>query len=112
MRCSSFRSQHLAWLDASLSPRLVVEMRAHADQCPRCRRFDALLRTGLLLARHHRPLAPSRQFRTTLATRLAAESSRPSAAILRSYGSRDHEGTQGLARERPVRSGLSLSRHG
>jgi hypothetical protein len=99
MRCPDFRSRHLAWLDAALAPRVGEAMRRHADHCPRCRRYDAALRVGLLLARHHAPLAPTRRFRRILAARLSAEgvpaaTVRTGAAILRPYAVRHAQGAQ------------------
>ncbi len=73
MKCSEFRAQHLEWLDAPLSAPLARAMRAHADACPACARYDTDLRAGLLLARHHRPLTVSRGFRERLQTRIALE---------------------------------------
>ncbi|MBX3174133.1 MAG: zf-HC2 domain-containing protein [Gemmatimonadaceae bacterium] len=116
MPCSDFRARHLAWLDASLDAPVAQRMRTHADSCPRCQRFDASVRLGLLLARHTQPLRFSSLARARLQSRLKAQpraEPRPTgAAILPSYGSGDAQGVQGSIGVGGVRPGVRLPRCG
>lgn len=48
-------------------------MRAHADACASCARYDAELRVGMLLARHMNPVTVSPGFRARLAERIKLE---------------------------------------
>jgi hypothetical protein len=71
--CAAFRVQHLSWLDSDLSAAESAVMRAHADGCASCARYDAEVRVGLLLARHLTPVTVSPGFRARLAERLKLE---------------------------------------
>ena len=71
--CSAFRVQHLSWLDSDLTAADSATMRAHADVCANCARYDAEVRVGMLLARHMNPVTVSPGFRARLAERLKLE---------------------------------------
>lgn len=71
--CSAFRVQHLSWLDSDLTAAEAATMRAHADACVSCARYDAEVRVGMLLARHMNPVTVSPGFRARLAERLKLE---------------------------------------
>jgi hypothetical protein len=73
MICTDFRTQHLAWLDAALAAAEAAEMRAHADACSHCGRYDAEVRVGLLMARHLQPIRVSPDFQARLKARLDFE---------------------------------------
>jgi hypothetical protein len=71
--CAAFRVQHLSWLDSDLTAAESAVMRAHADACTSCARYDAEVRVGMLLARHLTPVTVSPGFKARLAERLKIE---------------------------------------
>ncbi|WP_367886467.1 anti-sigma factor family protein [Pseudogemmatithrix spongiicola] len=123
MRCSDFRPQHLAWLAGELPGSEAMAMRVHTDRCARCRRYDRLLRIGLLQARNATPLQVSSDFATRLHARLHAESaSAPrgetplggiaETAILPAYGRHQLQVASDGPRDRGLRPGVRLPRCG
>jgi hypothetical protein len=78
MDCRRFHKLHPAYLDDTLSGVSMDEMRRHLTECEECAGHDSRLRRALVLVRSTAPIVPSTAFRERLATRLAAERTRPS----------------------------------
>lgn len=73
MDCRQFRRAHSSFLDDTLSGVETIAMQAHVSECPVCAQLDYRLRRALMLARSAPPVAPSAEFASRLAARIASE---------------------------------------
>ncbi|MDQ8153137.1 MAG: zf-HC2 domain-containing protein [Gemmatimonadota bacterium] len=71
LSCRQFRRQHAEYLDGYLSAAAVSDCEAHVESCPACARHDVQIRRSLLALQALREIAPSGDFRTRLAARIA-----------------------------------------
>ncbi len=72
MDCRSFRKQHLAYLDDTMSGEQMSEAQRHVLACNACAAHDTLVRRSLMIARSMPSIEPSEAFQARLRTRLAA----------------------------------------
>lgn len=72
MDCRSFRKQHLAYLDDTMSGEQMSEAQRHILACNACVAHDTLVRRSLMIARSMPSIEPSEEFQARLRTRLAA----------------------------------------
>lgn len=70
MDCSTFRKNHLDFVDDALSEERRSEMRAHAEACRPCSILDTRIRRALMVARNIPPVRPSAGFAEKLEMRL------------------------------------------
>lgn len=90
MDCRSFRKEHLAYLDDTLSGEQTREAQQHLLACNACAAHDTLVRRSLMIARSMPSIEPSAEFQERLRARLAACRDEPviqpsrTAAVLRS----------------------------
>lgn len=70
MKCPEFMGRHSEFLDERLDPRSAERMRAHRRGCPRCARYDRVVREAVEEFRSLPSLEPSRDFRPRLRHRL------------------------------------------
>lgn len=71
MDCKSFRKQHLAYLDDTLSGEQMSAALRHVMACDGCAAHDTLVRRSLMVARSMPSLEPSADFQARLRERLA-----------------------------------------
>ncbi len=71
MDCKSFRNQHLAYLDDTLSGEKMSAALRHVMACNGCAAHDTLVRRSLMVARSIPTLEPSADFQARLRARLA-----------------------------------------
>ncbi|MEO6443859.1 MAG: hypothetical protein ABIP66_01685 [Gemmatimonadaceae bacterium] len=77
MDCRTFRKQHFAFVDDTLSGVDIVRMERHRVECPKCARLDADIRGSLRLIRNNLPtIEPSADFAQRLTRRLESERAR------------------------------------
>ena len=72
MDCRSFRKQHFAYLDDTLSGDETSLAQRHLQECDPCREHDTLVRRSLIMARSLPPVEPSVEFQERLRTSLEA----------------------------------------
>ena len=72
MNCSTFRDDHLAFLDDTLDDARLVAMQRHLAECARCAKHDVAVRRALLVFRNLPQIAPSANFQSRLDARLRA----------------------------------------
>ncbi len=72
MDCRSFRKEHLAYLDDTLSGEQTRAAQHHVMACNACAAHDTLVRRSLMIARSMPTIEPSAEFQARLRTRLAA----------------------------------------
>lgn len=70
MNCRTFRKNHVAFVDDTVSGVELAELRAHLASCGKCTRLDARVRRALLLARNVPSVDPSPDFLRRLRVRL------------------------------------------
>ncbi len=70
MDCRTFRDQHLAYMDNTLSEGELVAMERHRAECTACSRLDTSIRRALLVFRNLPCIQPSAAFATRLSARL------------------------------------------
>ncbi|MEO7520797.1 MAG: hypothetical protein ABIW79_03165, partial [Gemmatimonas sp.] len=71
MDCRSFRKQHLAYLDDTLSGDMMSLAQRHVLVCDGCAAHDTLVRRSLMMARSLPTIEPSSEFQERLRSRLA-----------------------------------------
>lgn len=72
MDCRSFRKQHLAYVDDTLSGDETSLAQAHLSDCDPCKAHDTLVRRSLMMARSLPPIEPTAEFQERLRTSLEA----------------------------------------
>jgi predicted anti-sigma-YlaC factor YlaD len=72
MDCRSFRKQHFAYLDDTLSGDDTSLAQGHLRDCDPCRAHDTLVRRSLMMARSLPPIEPSTEFQERLRASLDA----------------------------------------
>src|SRR5690606_37263463 len=72
MACRQFRRAHSSFLDDTLSGVETIAMQPHISECPLCAQLEYPLRRSLMLARSAPPVAPSAEFASRLASRMAS----------------------------------------
>ena len=72
MDCRSFRKQHLAYLDDTLSGDETGLAQRHLLECDPCAAHDTLVRRSLMMARSLPPIEPSAEFQERLRASLEA----------------------------------------
>lgn len=72
MDCRSFRREHLAYLDDTLSGEQTGAAQRHVMACDGCAAHDTLVRRSLMMARSLQPIEPSQEFQRRLRARLAS----------------------------------------
>jgi anti-sigma factor RsiW len=70
MSCREFLESHSEYVDGALPELLARRFDAHVRGCPGCRRYDHVVRRGLLLARNLTEIQPSAHFHEKLQARL------------------------------------------
>jgi hypothetical protein len=70
MDCGTFRENHGALLDESVSNAELAELRRHLDECAACAAHDTAVRRALLLFRNMPSIEPSSDFSLRLHERL------------------------------------------
>ena len=83
MDCRSFRKQHLAYLDDTLSGDLTSAAQRHVLACDSCAAHDTLVRRSLMMARSLPTIEPSPEFQARLRSRLATCRDEPKPAAPR-----------------------------
>lgn len=74
MNCKDFLARHSEWYDGMLEPSAAELLRAHADACPSCARYDRVVRRGADLARDLlAAIEPSSDFEQRMRHRLFHE---------------------------------------
>jgi hypothetical protein len=71
MDCRTFRQQHLAYLDDTLSGDVTAEAQRHVLACDACAAHDTMVRRSLMMVRSLPTIAPSDDFTARLQARLA-----------------------------------------
>lgn len=74
--CRVFHEHHDEWVQVATEPMLDDWMRAHAEDCPVCARFDIRVRRGLMVLRALPALEPSPALRAALAARFTPRGGR------------------------------------
>jgi anti-sigma factor RsiW len=72
MDCRSFRKQHLAYVDDTLSGDEMSLVQGHLSDCDPCKAHDTLVRRSLMMARSLPPIEPTTEFQDRLRTSLEA----------------------------------------
>ena len=72
MDCRSFRKQHLAYLDDTLSGDETGLAQRHLLDCDPCRAHDTLVRRSLMMARSLPPIEPTAEFQERMRASLEA----------------------------------------
>ncbi len=80
MTCEEYLARHSEYLDEELGAEAAADMRRHGAQCPRCARYDRVLRRGLTLVRELEPVLPSTDSYLALHEHLARTTPAPPAA--------------------------------
>ncbi len=77
MTCEEYLARHSEYLDEELGAEAAAEMRRHGAGCPRCARYDRVLRRGLALVRELEPVLPSTDSYLSLHEHLARTTPAP-----------------------------------
>jgi anti-sigma factor RsiW len=72
MDCRSFRKQHLAYLDDTLSGDETSLAQRHVQDCDPCKAHDTLVRRSLMMARSLPPIEPTAEFQERMRASLEA----------------------------------------
>lgn len=70
MTCQEFLARHSEYMDGELDPREYDRVEAHRASCPRCARYDRVVRSGVRLLRGLPEVEPSPDFFPRLQHRL------------------------------------------
>ena len=70
IRCDDFLFRHSDYLDGQLSPLMSAQLRAHAESCSSCARYDRIVRRGLTLVHELPAVEPSPDFEQRLQHRI------------------------------------------
>lgn len=83
MTCEEYLARHSEYLDEELGAEAAAEMRRHSAGCPRCARYDRVLRQGLTLVRELEPVLPSSDSYLALHEHLARTTPAPPVGVPR-----------------------------
>ncbi|HEY0672975.1 MAG TPA: zf-HC2 domain-containing protein [Longimicrobiales bacterium] len=84
LSCRDCLARHSEYLDGTLENAAVEEMRAHLAVCPRCARYDRVLRRGLQALAAQPTLHPAPDFEAQLQARIEFEARRAELRPMRS----------------------------
>jgi hypothetical protein len=68
--CDDYMASHSEYLDGHVSPIAAAQLRAHADACASCARYDRIVRKGIDLVRDLPDAEPSAEFEMRLQHRI------------------------------------------